>query len=89
MKIKTTSEIEIDVTFPAYFLHGGTEYKLLSATKGIGVTTDKGEESIHMVFYDSVIGIIVMNGKKSTPEAFESAYIHVITLFTHINEIPC
>jgi len=87
MKIKTTPVVEIDIIFPAYFLHVGSYYKLLSEVKGVSVCSETGNEKIETVIYDSVIELVVTGGKKSTAEAFNEAYSSTLAYFSSLSEV--
>jgi len=88
MKITVQTQREVDITFPAYFTHGNSFYKITSESKGIAASTEKGEESLEIVHYESVIGIVVMNGKKTTEAAFNDAYNATLTYFSSLNTTP-
>jgi len=87
MKIKTTTEVEIDITFPAYFLHGSSYYKILSEVNGIAVCTETNNEEIRTIIYDSVIELVVTGGKKSTAEAFNDAFASTLAHFSSLSEV--
>jgi len=84
MKFKVRTEVDIDITFPAYFFHGSNYYRFTSESKGICVCPDSEDVQMSIVIYDTVVGLVVTKGKPCTKEAFDKAYCDAYQYFTNI-----
>ncbi len=71
-----------EINEPLYFEHGGTNYKILSPTEAIGVSTANEDYGITKCGYDNVIQMIAKGGKPITKEKFNASFTEVQSWIT-------
>lgn len=90
MIVKTTTEKEIEVTYPQYRKYGGTLHKLLSDKDYIGVEVDekwdwtKAYKAEVMKGYYSTVAMIYSEGNEISEDDFNNAFT---TVLSHLNQL--